>query len=285
MFTTISALLLFLIFLRFFRRAQALDYDIKAGLKNDEFELHYQPIVDIETGACHGSEALIRWRHPDEGVLLPGLFIPSAEKTGLINPIGDWILRQAVRDQSRLIDKYELGYISINLSPIQLNSGSFDSTLEWLAKAPVTHEKVLIEVTEKSLIRQSHTTAMDTLSRLHKLGCGVALDDFGAGYSSFNYLKRLPVHYLKIDGSFIEHLSASALDQVIVRSIADVARAMGKLTIAEFVEDDATLAVLREIGIDFAQGFGIGPPRPTIHEHAPEGDAGGTDRRADARRS
>jgi sensor c-di-GMP phosphodiesterase-like protein len=253
--TIMSAGVLFLIFFLFFRRAQALDFDIEAGLKNNEFELHYQPIVDIETGACVGSEALIRWRHPDEGVLLPGLFIPSAEKTGLINPMGDWIVRQAIEDQSQLIDRYSLGYISINLSPIQLNSGSFDGTLKWLADAPVTHEKILIEVTEKEMIRHSHTTAMDTLARLRKLGCGVALDDFGVGNSNLSNLAKLEFGHIKIDMQFVQGINRDIRTNSILDAIVKLGRKLDLKIIAEGVETEEQRLYLQELGVRYVQGW------------------------------
>ena len=253
--TVLSSGVLFLIFFLFFRRAQALDFDIKAGLKNNEFELHYQPIVNIETGACVGSEALIRWRHPDEGVLLPGLFIPSAEKTGLINPIGDWIVRQAIQDQSKLIDRYSLGYISINLSPIQLNSGSFDATLKWLADAPVTPEKILIEVTEKEMIRHSHTTAMDTLARLRKLGCGVALDDFGVGHSNLSNLAKLEFSHIKIDMQFVQGINRDIRTNSILEAIVKLGQKLDVKIIAEGVETEEQRLYLQELGVRYVQGW------------------------------
>jgi sensor c-di-GMP phosphodiesterase-like protein len=260
--TIISVFILFSIFIFLFRRTQALDYDLKTGLKDDEFELHYQPIVDMKTGACVGSEALIRWRHPEEGMLLPGLFIPSAEKTGLIGPIGEWIVKQAVNEQSPLFDGFPLEYVSINLSPIQLNSGSFDNTIKWLSEATLTTERFVFEITEKVTIRESQTTAMDALARVRKLGCSVALDDFGTGYSSLSNLLKFDFGYLKIDQQFVRGINQDIRTNSILEAITDLGHKLGVRIIAEGVETKEQREYLLTLGVQYGQGWLFSIPLP-----------------------
>ncbi|NJO68727.1 MAG: EAL domain-containing protein [Bacteroidetes bacterium] len=201
--TALSVFLLLSIFLLIFRRVESLDHDLKIGLNNNEFELHYQPIIDLKSGTCVGSETLIRWRHPEEGMLLPNVFIPAAEKTGLIGAIGEWVIKQTVKEQGHLLEHLPLLHISINVSPIELNSGSFDNIIKWLPEASLASSRIILEVTEEAIIMETQTTAMDTLARTRTLGCSVALDDFGTGYSSLNLLRTLPLDTLKIDRSFV----------------------------------------------------------------------------------
>lgn len=263
--TIVCVFVLFSIFLFLFRRAQAFDFDLKTGLKDDEFELHYQPIIDLTTGACAGSEALIRWRHPDEGVLLPGLFIPSAEKTGLIGPIGKWVVKQAVKEQSQLFERFPLEYISINLSPIQLNSGSFEDSIKWLSKASLAPERFVFEVTERAMINEAQTTALDTLERLRRLGYSIAVDDFGTGYSGLGNLTKFEFGYLKIDRQFIRGINQDIRTNSILEAIVGLGHKLGVKIIAEGVETKEQREYLQALGVRYAQGWLFSIPLP-IHE-------------------
>lgn len=258
----LSVFVLFSIFFLFFRRFQPYDQDLRTGLRDNEFELHYQPIVDIRDGSCAGVEALIRWRHPEEGVLLPGLFIPSAEKTGLINPLGNWVVRQVVKDLDGFFDRYPLRYVSVNLSPIQLNSGRLEDTIKWLHEAPLPLESLVFEVTEQAMIREAQTTAMDTLARIRKLGCGVALDDFGTGYSSLSNLTKFEFGFLKIDQQFIQGVNQDIRTNSILESMVELGQKLGVSVIAEGVETQEQRDYLHKLGVTYAQGWLFSIPLP-----------------------
>ena len=251
----VSVLLIFSLLLVLFRKIQAFDYDLQAGLKNEEFELHYQPIVRLDSGKCVGCEALIRWRHPEEGVILPGLFIPSAEKTGLINAIGEWAVQHALDELDHALGPLGLEYVSINVSPIQLNSGSFDKTVRWLAGAAIPKDRLVFEVTEKAVIRESQTNALDTLERARRLGCKVALDDFGTGYSSLSNLTRFEFGVLKIERHFVQGINQSVRTNSVLDSIVQLGRELGVRIIAEGVETEEQRSYLQELGVEYAQGW------------------------------
>jgi EAL domain-containing protein (putative c-di-GMP-specific phosphodiesterase class I) len=238
-----------------FRRVQALDYDLRAGLENEEFELHYQPIVRLDSGKCVGCEALIRWRHPEEGVILPGLFVPSAEKTGLINPIGEWVVRHALDELEHAVEGLGLEYVSINVSPIQLNSGSFDRTVRWLAEAAIPTDRLVFEVTEKAVIRESQTNALDTLERARRLGCKLALDDFGTGYSSLSNLTRFEFGVLKVERQFVQGINQSIRTNSVLESIVRLGHELGVRIIAEGVETEEQRSYLEGLGVKYAQGW------------------------------
>jgi EAL domain-containing protein (putative c-di-GMP-specific phosphodiesterase class I) len=233
-------------------------------LEEQLFVLHYQPIVSLKDGNVSHYEALVRLADEPGGKLVaPGRFLPAAERYGLVREIDRMVLGKVVT----LLAGEHGGNgvrIAINCSSLSIVDGEMLAQIEaQLALAKVDPAQLVIEVTETAAISDM-TRARDFCAGVQKLGCAVALDDFGAGFGSFQYLKQLPFQYLKIDGDFIRGLPASPQDQLVVKALVELANGMGKQTIAEYVEDEATVECLRDLGVDFAQGFAVGAPHPVV---------------------
>lgn len=234
------------------------------ALERQEFELHYQPFVHLDTLRVVATEALIRWRHPTRGLLLPAEFVGLAEDTGLIVPLGRWVIEeactQAVRWQSLHSEgsKHWKQNISINVSPRQLSEPSFASQLdEIIEHTGIDPDTLWLEITEGTLLRDPERS-VDTLRAVRSLGAHVAIDDFGTGYSSLSYLKQLPVESLKIDQSFVEGLGHDSDSSAIVRAVIALADSMGLACIAEGVETSEQSQILRQLGCHIAQGYLFG---------------------------
>lgn len=242
------------------RRTQRLLGEIKSAANRDDFELFYQPIIQLTTSEVIGMEALIRWNHPDLGYLQPSDFLPYCENTSLIFLIHDWVLKTAIK---RLSDWPDFkGFVSINLSTRLLTDGQWIDTLVKLLEAyGVSAERLVFEVTESSLI-EDRAKSIRTLNALCDLGAEVAIDDFGTGYSSFEYVNILPVQYLKIDRSFIESDIPSSKSQAIIKAIIQLAKALEIKSIAEGVETQEQLDWLAGHGCDCVQGFLLSRPLP-----------------------
>lgn len=240
----------------------ALENALRHALERDEFRLHYQPIVDLYTGAVTGVEALIRWHHPQRGLVPPAEFIPLAEETGLIVPIGEWVLRTACAQAQAWRAAGRTLQLSVNISPRQFEHPGLATTIAAIV-ANVGFDPALLdlEITEGLLMKNAEGTlaAMTTLSNL---GVQFSIDDFGTGYSSLAYLKRLPIARLKIDQSFVQDIPADKNDAAIIIAIISVAHSLGIQTIAEGVETAAQLDFLKSHGCDAAQGFYFSAPRP-----------------------
>ena len=238
---------------------------IKRALEQDRFRLYAQTIEPVQRGVEQGKhyEVLVRLVDEDGGIVPPGAFLPAAERYNISTSIDRWVL-QATLDWLRHHGDHldELFLCSINLSGLSLGDKKFlDDVISDLPKSGVPPEKICFEITETAAI--SHLqTATHFIQSLRGLGCKFALDDFGSGLSSFAYLRNLPVDYLKIDGVFVKDMAEDPINLAMVKSINEVGHVMGKKTIAEFVEDDAILAKLAEIGVDYAQGYGIAKPGP-----------------------
>lgn len=233
--------------------------EIEQALEDNRFVMHFQPIQHIQSGKISHYEALLRLCNQDGGLVPPGLFIDVAESTGLIRRIDRWVIEAVVC----FVAARDPGVkVALNLS-----SRSFDddSAFEWLQGLLEQHgvagERLLLEITETAALANIKG-AIRVMGLFRGLGCAFGLDDFGVGYSSFQYLKELPVDFVKIDGSFVKGLVSNPDDVVFVKALSDAVRGYGKTTVAEFVEDEATLAILREIGVDYAQGYLIGRPAP-----------------------
>ncbi len=234
---------------------------IREALENDRFVLHAQPILDLREGRVSRYELLLRLADGGE-LVLPGLFLDTAERSGLIRDIDRWVVRRAIH----LLAAYRSAGKELRLEANVSGKAFADPELlqmieRELITTGVDPAGLILEATETAAIANIDQ-AQKFLRTLKALGCGFALDDFGVGFSSFSHLKHLPVDYLKIDGSFIRDLPHSTVDQHLVQAIVDVAHGLGKRTIAEFVGDEQTLQLLRGYGVDFAQGYVIGRPAP-----------------------
>ena len=241
--------------------------ELRRGIETDQLLLHYQPKIDLRTMQPTGAEALVRWLHPRDGLLAPGKFIPLAEHTGLIRPLGLWALNTALL-QSRIWHRSGLDQnVAVNLAADSLADAHLVETIAGLISSSDAQPGWLtIEITESAMLADP-TRARETLSQLRDLGVRVSIDDFGTGYSSLAYLKDLPVDEIKIDRSFVKDLTLGDRDGCIVRTIIDLGRDLGLQVVAEGVEDQATLDCLTALGSDFAQGFLFSDPLPP-HRYA-----------------
>jgi diguanylate cyclase (GGDEF)-like protein/PAS domain S-box-containing protein len=241
------------------RTRRAHQIDLRNALTNDEFELYYQPIVDIQTRQTASIEALIRWQHPQRGMISPVDFIPLAEETGLINPIGEWVLRRACIDAMRWPSDIK---VSVNLSAVQFRKiGPIDDFCRTLREAGLPPERLELEITE-SVLLQGNTENVESLHRLRELGISIVLDDFGTGYSSLSYLRMFPFDKIKIDRSFIHELAKNADCAAIVSAVAGLGRSLRIGTVAEGVETEDQLLLVHAAGCTHAQGYLFGRPCP-----------------------
>ena len=239
-----------------------LERDLRRAFGRGELELHFQPERDLDGGQVRGAEALLRWRHPELGWVSPAEFIPVAEGSGLIGPIGAWALREACRQAQAW---REAGLprvaIAVNVSLAQCRLGELAATAETaLHESGLDPRALELEVTESLFLRDEDATALADLRRLRAAGVGIAIDDFGTGYSSLGQLRSLPVDKVKLDKSFIARLGWDAEGEAIVRAVVALGHGLGLRVTAEGVESEAQLAVLRSAGCDGAQGFFLGPP-------------------------
>jgi EAL domain-containing protein (putative c-di-GMP-specific phosphodiesterase class I) len=240
-----------------------LESDLHEALALRQFELHYQPKVDTATGGIHGVEALVRWQHPQRGVVLPGEFIPLAEACGLIDSIGAWVVREACR-QARAWQLEGLPplRVAVNLSAFQFRHGNLLQMIrEALQAADLEPRFLEVEITESALMSdpEESVTILEALSRM---GVVVSVDDFGTGYSSMSYLRRFPIDKLKIDRGFIAELMSRADDASIVEAIVSLAHSLHLKVVAEGVETQEQLALLKRLGCDQYQGFCFSPAVP-----------------------
>jgi diguanylate cyclase (GGDEF)-like protein len=241
-----------------------LENDLRRAIANDEFVLHYQPKVTLQTGRIESVEALVRWNHPAKGLLPPYEFIPLAEETGLIMPLGSWVIRQACREamewQRAGLPRFR---VAVNLSAVQfLQQDLADVVMGALRETGLDPDCFELEITE-SLLMYDPEGAMKTLSRIRSNGVHVAIDDFGTGYSSFAYLKRFPLDKLKIDRSFIAEIDRNPNDAAIVRTIITLGHSLNLRVIAEGVETTDQLAILKDLECDAYQGFFMTRPLPS----------------------
>lgn len=241
----------------------ALTNDLRKALANEEFLVYYQPIVDINTGKIVGNEALLRWNHPRLGLVQPNEFIPIAEKTGLIVPIGDWVIRKACKQNKEWQDAgLQPMYISINLSARQFRQNNLVRNIsKIITEIGIEPRWVRIEITESTAVKNVEFT-IKSLEQLHSLGINIAIDDFGTGYSSLNYLRRFPIHTLKIDRSFVKDINYSSEDKMIVSAILALAKSLKQEVVAEGIETTEQLDVLRAKGCHLIQGYLFSTPQP-----------------------
>jgi EAL domain-containing protein (putative c-di-GMP-specific phosphodiesterase class I) len=228
------------------------EIDLRSALIRNELSLHYQPLINVESGETVAYEALLRWFHPTRGLVMPDEFISIAEETGLIVQLGEWVIRNAVAEVARWPEHVS---VSVNLSPLQMKSNNLISTvINALASSGVAPQRLELEITETVLM---HETAVNlaTLHRLREVGVRIALDDFGTGYSSLNYLRSFPFDKIKIDRCFVEEVDSQEESRAIIRAITGLANSLGMVTTAEGVENVEQLDRLRIEGCTQVQGF------------------------------
>jgi PAS domain S-box-containing protein len=230
--------------------------EIRRAFEEDRFEMHAQPIVDLATGETVQRELLIRMRDTEGNLIPPGMFLPAAEKHGAIRAIDKWVLTQGADLAARGID------VEINISAASIGDPGLVADIEReLARTGADPSRLVFEITETALVEETEV-AVTLAERLRHLGCRFALDDFGSGYGGFHYLKHLPMDFLKIDREFVRDAHKSEADQHVLRAIVGLAAGFGLKTIAEGVEDQETLEMLKDYGVDYAQGYHLGRPAP-----------------------
>ena len=238
---------------------QSAEEELRDAIKNREFEIHYQPIVEVRTSRVCGVEALVRWRHPQKGLIAPDEFIPLAESTGLINPLGEWILQQACTDAVSWPDHIKL---AINISAVQFKKGNLlEIILCALVGSGLAPERLELEITETSLL-ENQEAHLATLRQLKNLGITMALDDFGTGYSSVTYLTNFPFDKIKVDRTFTRDILNRRDYAAVVSSVLALAQGLGALTTVEGIETEPQFEYMRQAGANLAQGYLFGRPVP-----------------------
>jgi EAL domain-containing protein (putative c-di-GMP-specific phosphodiesterase class I) len=238
---------------------QSAESELRDAIAGEQFEMHYQPVVDIDTLQICGVEALVRWRHPAKGLIAPDQFIPLAESTGLISPIGEWILQRACTDAVGWPEHIRL---AVNISAVQFKKGNlFDVILCALVESGLAPERLELEITETSLLdnQQAH---LATIRQLKNLGISMALDDFGTGYSSVTYLTNFPFDKIKIDRTFTREVLQRRDYAAVVSSVLALAQGLGTITTVEGIETEQQLEYMRHAGVDLAQGYLFSRPVP-----------------------
>ena len=240
-----------------------LETDLRQAVERQEFVLHYQPIVSLEGGAPRGFEALVRWRHPELGFISPAEFVPVAEDTGLIIPIGAWVLREACHQLRRWREEFPADpplFMSVNLSAKQFaHTGLINEVAAILRETGLDPRSLKLEITE-SVVMENVEAATGMLKELRSLGAQLSIDDFGTGSSSLSYLHRFPINTLKIDRSFVAKMTENGENAEIVRTIVVLAQNLGMDVVAEGVETNEQLVLLRALGCEFGQGYLFSKP-------------------------
>ncbi|MCY1704691.1 putative bifunctional diguanylate cyclase/phosphodiesterase [Pannonibacter sp. SL95] len=242
------------------RERRRLRDGMRQALERNEFDLFYQPIVDARDGKVRHLEALLRWHHPERGLLAPGAFLDVAEETGLIDPIGAWVLQRAIRDAST----WDGAGVSVNVCATQVGSGTLPQQIEaLLAETGLPPSRLTLEVTETVMMERSEVINA-TITRLSSLGIGIAIDDFGTGYSSLSYLHQYRFQTLKIDRSFVARLGTDPKAQAIIRSLVELARTLDMTVVAEGVETEEQKVMLASAGCQMLQGYLFSRPKPVL---------------------
>jgi diguanylate cyclase (GGDEF)-like protein len=238
-----------------------LELDLRKALLAEEFELYYQPLVEVASGEVSGFEALIRWNHPERGIVLPDAFIPVAEEIGLIVPLGDWVLKQACRDATTWPERLT---VAVNLSAVQFRNPALTlSVVSALGQSGLAASRLELEITE-SVLLQDDRAVLDALHQFRGLGVRICMDDFGTGYSSLSYLRSFPFDKIKIDRSFIRELGKKNDCVVIIRAVLGLGSSLGMITTAEGVETEEQLDILRAEGCMQVQGYLFSRPKPMV---------------------
>jgi EAL domain-containing protein (putative c-di-GMP-specific phosphodiesterase class I) len=244
------------------QRRLSLSNDLHHALNSNQFRIYYQPIVELNPQRIVKAEALIRWQHPQHGLISPSEFIPLAEETGMIIQIGDWVFKEAARQVQRLRQLYHPNFqISINKSPLQFRNDNalFQSWLPHLNQLGLSGDSIVIEITEGVLLDVEENVTKK-LFAFRDAGIQVALDDFGTGYCALAYLNRFDIDYLKIDKSFVDKIAIKSNDLILCEAIIMMAHKLGLKVIAEGVETDEQCLLLTDIGCDYGQGYLFSKP-------------------------
>jgi EAL domain-containing protein (putative c-di-GMP-specific phosphodiesterase class I) len=254
-------------------RARALarhttENELHRAIERGELRLFFQPIISLTDACCIGAEALVRWQHPERGLVTPAEFIPLAEDTGLIVPLGAWVLEEAAAQAARWqLDHSGDFLVSINLSARQLAQPDLaDQMAQVIGQSGAHASNLCLEITETAFMEDAEAV-MSVIERVRALGVRFAIDDFGTGYSSLGYLKRFAVDSVKIDRAFVNGLADDAGDLAIVTAVVGLAHALGLRVVAEGVETEAQLTKLVALGCDEAQGYYFAPPQPAADLH------------------
>jgi EAL domain-containing protein (putative c-di-GMP-specific phosphodiesterase class I) len=233
-------------------------------MQQQQFEIYYQPIIDLQSGMLTKAEALLRWHHPESGLVSPSVFIPIAEESGLISEIGSWVFYTATEQVSTWREQFEIDFqVSINTSSLQWIDGAVAMS-EWfshLQQSGISGQSIAVEITE-SLLMDASDQITNRLLDFHDAGIEIAIDDFGTGYSSLSYLKQYDIDYLKIDQSFVRNLDHDQNDLALCEAIIVMAHKLGIKVVAEGVETDTQDQILKDFACDFAQGYFYSRPVP-----------------------
>jgi EAL domain-containing protein (putative c-di-GMP-specific phosphodiesterase class I) len=233
-----------------------LENQIRSALKNEEFIVYYQPKVNLVSGQCHGMEALVRWQHPEKGLIAPLEFIPLAEETGLIIQLDEWVMRSACQQFKQWKTAgYPLNNLSVNISARHFKEGKLlDKCKKVIEETPLSAKYIEIELTESALV-DNHSNAKTILDEIHQLGVKIALDDFGTGYASMSYLKEFPFDTVKLDRSFVQDLPADRESSAIVKAMIQLAEALQLNVVAEGIETEQQKYFLSDHGCIHGQGY------------------------------
>ncbi len=244
-------------------RRNFIEVELRNAIEKEQLMIYFQPKIDIKGDRVIGAEALVRWDHEDEGMISPEEFIPVAERSGLINPIGEWMLRQACLHLHNWTERgLPRAKVAVNLSSVQFRDRDIPKLVSGLlGETGVDPVDLELEVTESAVMHDIRN-AVGVLTELHNIGISLSIDDFGTGYSSLSYLRKLPVHRLKIDKSFVSEVDESKTAEAIARAVVVMGQSMGLEVVAEGVENAEQLQLLREMGCDEVQGFYFGRPMP-----------------------
>ena len=249
-------------------RMKQLEDELHRALSRDEFLVFYQPIVSLSSNRVEGLEALLRWKHPSRGMVSPADFIPLAEKTGLIVPLGLWVIRQVCRQMKELQNNPRISkelWISVNLSAVQFTEPSLAKELrEMLMESGVDANRLVLELTEGTAMEDPET-ARSLMMQLRTMGARIAIDDFGTGFSSLTHLQKFPLDYLKIDHSFVKSIVGKPDARDIIEAVCALAHRLGLRVIAEGIENSGQLDLLRSLGCEYGQGFLYSKPAGSEH--------------------
>lgn len=246
---------LFLLLFNLDRRERSMDAQLRDALDNNELRVHYQPIHASDGLRVVGAEALLRWEHPTRGLVMPGVFVPLAEISGLIIPMTAWLMRRVRSDLETMLLKHPDFYVALNLSPRHFTDPELPALVREIFGSVFAPGRLVFEVTERELLSSSDTVARGVIEALRTSGARIALDDFGTGYSSLHYLAQFSFDLLKIDKAFVDAIGTESVTAGLVEDMVKMARRLGLATIAEGVETEFQMQRLREVGVDYLQGW------------------------------